>query len=123
MRLRPDSTPVKVSCNLDSRSNGSVLNMDGACRAKAVFSRRIGVDLKVKGTRYAGSYIGASRGAARLSGTRSGGTLNLQVKWPDRLASMHVASLGTGRMRLVTVETNRSNRREGHDAKIEFSRK
>ena len=123
VRLRPDSTPVTVSCNLDSRSNGSVLNMDGACRAKAVFSRRIGVDLQVKGTRYVGSYVGARRGAARLSGTRSGGTLNLQVQWPDRVASMHVASLGTGRMRLVTMETHAQTGKRVTTAQIEFSRK
>jgi hypothetical protein len=95
--------------------------MDGACRAKAVFSRRIGVDLQVKGTRYVGSYVGARRGAARLSGTRSGGTLNLRVQWPDRLASMHVASLGTGRMRLVTVETNTQTGKRVTTPQIEFA--
>ena len=114
---------MTVSCNLDSRTNGSALDMDGACRAKAVFSRRIGVDLKAKGTRYVGSYIGATRGAGRLSGTRAGGTLNLQVRWPDRMATMQVASLGTGRMRLVTVETLLRPARRSSTAQIEFSRK
>ena len=123
VRLKPDSTPVPVCCNLDSRSNGSVLNMDGACRATAVFSRRIGVDLQVKGTRYVGSYVGARRGTARLSGTRSGETLNLQVRWPDRVASMHVASLGTGRMRLVTEETHTQTGKRVTTAQIEFSRR
>ena len=123
VRLKPEAKPVNVSCNLNSRTHGAALNMDGACRAKAVFSRHIGANLKAKGTRYTGSYIGATRGAGRLSGTRSGGTLNLQVRWPDRVASMQVASLGTGRMRLVTVETLAETGEKVITAQIDFSRK
>ena len=114
---------MKVSCSLDSRAQGAALSMDGACRAKAVFSRRIGADLQTKGTRYTGSYVGARRGAARLNGTRSGDTINLQVKWPDKVASMQVASLGAGRMRLTTIETNAQTGAPVVTARIEFSRK
>ena len=106
-----------------SPNTGIILKgLDGACRATAVFSRRIGVDLHVKGTRNVGSYVGARRGAARLSGTRSGGTLNLQVQWPDRVASMHMASLDAGRMRLVTMETHAQTGKRVTTAQIELSR-
>jgi len=128
VRLKPDTKPMTVSCSLDSRASGSALNMDGACRAKVVFSRRIGADLQATGKRYTGSYIGSRRGTARLSGTRSGNTLNLQVKWPDRgsgprEASMQVASLGTGRMRLVTVETHPQTGKQVVTSRIDFSRR
>ena len=124
VRMKPESAPVNVSCNLDSRTQGgTALSMDGACRAKAVFSRQIGADLQAKGTRYTGSYVGANRGAARLSGTRSGETLNLQVKWPDKVAKMQVASLGEGRMRLTTIEKHAETGEQVVTAQIEFSRK
>jgi hypothetical protein len=127
VRLRPEAQPMNVSCTLDSRSNGAEINMDGACRAKVVFSRRIGADLQADGRRYTGSYIGSTRGPARLSGTRSGSTLNLQIRWPRkqsaaRVASMQVASLGTGRMRLTTLETHPRTGKQVVTAQIEFSR-
>jgi hypothetical protein len=63
------------------------------------------------------------RGVAPVAFRASGGTLNLQVRWPDRVASMHVASLGMGRMRLVTVETHAQTGKRVTTAQIEFSRK
>lgn len=128
VRLKPEARPMSVSCSLDSRASGTALNMDGACRAKVVFSRRIGADIQARGTRYTGSYIGSTRGAARLSGTRTGRTLNLRVRWPGkeagpRVASMQVASLGTGRMRLVTLEPHPQTGKQVVTAQIEFSRK
>lgn len=128
VRLRPEAQLMHVSCTLDSRSNDAEINMDGTCRAKVVFSRRIGADLQAEGRRYTGSYVGSTRGPARLSGTRSGSTLNLQVRWPEkqsaaRVASMQVASLGTGRMRLTTMEAHPQTGQQVVTAQIEFSRK
>lgn len=124
VRLTPDAKPMKVSCSLDSQTNGAAINMDGACRALAVFSRKIGADLKANGARYTGSYVGSRRGTAQLSGTRSGRTLNLQVRWPGtRNASMQVASLSDDRMRLVTREPHPETGEQVVTAQIDFSRR
>lgn len=128
VRLTPEAKLMNVSCSLDSKASGEALNMDGACQALAIFSRKIGADLLAKGASYTGSYIGSRRGTARLSGARSGSTINLQIRWPDngagpRKASMQVASLGAGRMRLVTREAHPQTGKQVVTAQIEFSRK
>lgn len=128
VRLRPDAQPMNVSCTLDSKADGEEISMQGACRAKVVFARRIGADLQADGARYSGTYVGSVRGPARLSGSRDGDTLNLQVTWPareatQRSARMQVASLGEGRMRLVTSEAHPTTGEQVVTARIEFSRK
>jgi hypothetical protein len=124
VRLTPDAKPMKVSCTLDSETNGAAINMDGACRALAIFSRKIGADLQANGPTYTGSYVGSRRGTAQLSGKRSGRTLNLQVKWPGtKKASMQVASLSADRMRLVTREPHPQTGEQVVTAQIDFSRK
>lgn len=127
VRLKPGAMPLSVSCSLDSRADGTALNLAGACRAKVMFSRRIGVDLQANGRRYTGSYVGSRRGAARLSGTRTGDTLNLQIVWPDkgsgsRVASMQLASVGTGHMRIVTIEPHPQTGKKVVTATIELTR-
>lgn len=127
VRLNPGAMPLTVSCSLDSRADGAALNLDGACRAKIMFSRRIGVDLRANGTRYTGSYVGSRRGAARLVGTRTGDALNLQIIWPDKgsgshVASMRLASFGTGHMQIVTIEPHPQTGKQVVTAKIELTR-
>lgn len=127
VRLRPDTAPVPVVCTLRSRSKGASLNLDGNCRAKIVFSRRIGVDLRAEGSRYSGTYVGSRRGAASLAGRRSGDTLNLQVNWPDRgsggrVATMQVASRSAGELRIVTIERHPQSGNRVVTADIAFSR-
>ncbi|WP_202305626.1 hypothetical protein [Mesorhizobium sp. L-8-10] len=128
VRLKPDAQPMHVSCTLDSRADGEEISMQGACRANVVFSRRIGADLQAQGARYTGSYVGSIRGPATLSGSRNGGTLDLRIRWParndtGRTARMQVASLGSGRMRLVTSESHPRSGERIVTARIEFSRK
>lgn len=127
VRLRPEAEPVSVVCTLSSRTNGTALNLDGSCRAKVVFSRRIGVDLRAQGPRYSGTYVGSRRGAASLAGTRTGDTLNLQIRWPDRgsgarVASMQLASKKPGEMRIVTIERHPQTGARVVTANISFSR-
>ncbi|MBE1206244.1 hypothetical protein [Aminobacter carboxidus] len=127
VRLRPDANAVSVRCTLNSRTIGSTLNLDGNCRAKVILSRRIGIDLHTKGLSYSGSYVGSTRGRASLSGQRSGDTLNLQVKWPDRgsgtrIASMQLASSRLGEMRVVTIERHPRTGARIVTASIGFSR-
>lgn len=128
VRLRPDTQPMNVSCTLDSRAYGEEVRMHGTCRAKVVFTRRIGADLQADGARYTGSYVGSTRGPARLSGSRNGDMLDLQITWPAREAArrtarMQVASLGGGRMRLVTSEAHPKTGEQVVTAQIEFRRK
>jgi hypothetical protein len=127
VRLRPDTSTVSVRCSLNSRTIGGVLNLDGTCRAKVILSRRIGIDLRAKGPNYTGSYVGSTRGAASLSGRRSGDTLNLQIKWPDRgsgprVASMQLVSSRLGEMRVVTTERHPQTGARIVTANIGFSR-
>ncbi|WP_432284269.1 hypothetical protein SLT36_21070 [Aminobacter sp. BA135] len=127
VRLRPDTAPVPVVCTLQSLSKGTSLNLDGTCRAKIVFSRRIGVDLRADGKHYSGTYVGSRRGTASLAGSRSGDTLNLRINWPDRgsgarVATMQVASRTAGKMRIVTVERHPQTGSSIVTADIAFSR-
>ncbi|WP_378947225.1 hypothetical protein [Mesorhizobium sp. ANAO-SY3R2] len=127
IRLKPDAMPLPVSCSLNSHAKGAAISLAGTCQAKIILSRRIGVDLHANGARYTGSYVGSIRGAARLDGTRSGNTLNLQIRWPDRgsgarVARMQVASTGPGHMRIVTIERLPKTGMPVVTAKIEFSR-
>lgn len=128
VRMRPDSRLVSVSCSLDTEAEGEALTMDGSCRTMVVFSRRIGADLRADGVRYRGSYTGSPRGTATLAGTRAGGTIVLDVLWPGGAAgtppaTMQVASLGEGRMRLVTVEPHPETGENVVTARLEFSRR
>ncbi|ODT21084.1 MAG: hypothetical protein ABS35_18390 [Kaistia sp. SCN 65-12] len=128
VRLRPEGELINVSCSLNNEANGASISMGGVCRAKAVFSRHIGVDLQASGARYLGSYVGSRRGPARLSGARSGNLLTLQVRWPDngsgpRTASMQVETAGAGHMRLVTTEKHPDNGQPVVTAQIAFSRR
>ena len=127
VRLRPDMAPVAVVCSLHSRSKGASLNLDGICRARIVFSRRIGVDLSADGSHYSGTYVGSRRGAASLAGSRSGNTLNLSISWPDRgaggrVATMQLASRNAGEMRIVTSERHPRTGSSIVTADIAFSR-
>ncbi|MGO4833851.1 hypothetical protein AB4144_16430, partial [Rhizobiaceae sp. 2RAB30] len=49
VRLRPDAQPMNVSCTLNSRADGEEISMQGACRSKVIFTRRIGADLQADG--------------------------------------------------------------------------
>jgi hypothetical protein len=127
VRLNPTVGAVPVTCTLNSHSTGTTLTLDGNCRARIVFSRRIGVDLRAQGSTYTGSYTGSKRGAARLLGKRSGDTLSLQIKWPDhgegaRVASMQLSSARLGEMRIVTTEQHPQTGARVVTANIEFSR-
>ena len=127
VRLRPDTSSVSVRCSLNSHTVGSVLNLDGTCRANVILSRHIGIDLRAKGSNYTGSYVGSTRGAASLSGRRNGDTLNLQIKWPDRgsgprVASMQLASSRPGEMRVITTERHPRTGARIVTASIDFSR-
>jgi hypothetical protein len=114
-----DSDPTKVSCNLTGQGGGSAARVSGTCRAMAIFSRNIGIDLSYDpgSERYRGTYTGSRIGPARLSGKRSGDALNLTITWPkpvngDTTAQMTIQNTGNGRLSVaVSDEAPGSGRR------------
>jgi hypothetical protein len=111
VKLRVNTPARQVACNLKSKTKADELSMGGVCRAMMLVSRRIGAEIKVDGARYSGTYVDPAGKTSLLSGTRSGSTLNLAIRWAkevngDRQARMEIASLPNGRMRLRTIDTD-----------------
>ena len=111
VKVRTNSSPINVTCKFDSNATESSLSLDGNCRGMVVVSRAIGADLKVKGSKYTGSYVGAGTGTAGLSGSRAGNAINLGIRWAkdvngDRKARMTVEKVGENGMRLTTVDVD-----------------
>lgn len=111
VKVRTNSSPINVTCKFDSDATESSLSLDGNCRGMVIVSRAIGADLKVQGSKYSGSYIGAGTGTAGLSGSRSGNAINLGIRWAkdvngDRKARMTVEKVGENGMTLTTVDVD-----------------
>ena len=111
VKVRTNSSPISVTCNFDSDATESSLSLDGNCRGMVIVSRAIGADLKVKGSKYSGSYVGAGTGTAGLSGSRTGNAINLGIRWAkdvngDRNARMTVEKVGENGMTLTTVDVD-----------------
>ncbi len=94
----------KVSCEASGDATETRVSLKGSCTAVLVFTRDIGADLKLDPAtgRFTGTYIGSPLGPARLSGTRDGESLNLDVTWAgevngDRHSRMTITNHGDGR--------------------------
>lgn len=114
VRLSTNKEPIDVSCTFTSTASASSLSLKGRCRGPLVVSRAVGVDLKISGGAYRGSYIGAGSGPASLSGRRKGGTLNLAIGWAkevngDRRANLSVAKAGDDGLTLTTTDRDPSS--------------
>jgi membrane-bound inhibitor of C-type lysozyme len=110
VKVRTDSSPIKVSCNFNSDASATTFELDGKCRGLVVVSRVIKASLRVNGARYDGSYVGAGTGTAGLAGSRSGNAINLGIRWAkevngDRAAVLRVTKTGSG-MKLTTIDTD-----------------
>ena len=109
VKVRIAAPVINVSCKFKSDTTSKALSLDGSCRGLLVFSRKIGAELKVKGGRYTGTYVGAGTGPSRLSGTRTGNAINLAIRWAknvngDRDAQLTVEKNGENGMRLITTD-------------------
>lgn len=114
VRLRTNKEPIDVSCTFTSTASASSLSLKGRCRGLLVVSRAVGVDLKISGGAYRGSYIGAGSGPASLSGRRKGDTLDLAIGWAkevngDRRANLSVAKAGDDGLTLTTTDRDPSS--------------
>ncbi|WP_026381251.1 hypothetical protein [Afifella pfennigii] len=103
-----ESGPTKVNCSLRGEGEGNEIKVSGRCRAYAIFSRKVAVNVRYQpgsGT-YTGTYTGSPAGVARLSGKRRGDTVSLTLTWPkevmgDTRASMSITNDGNGRVRVL----------------------
>jgi hypothetical protein len=106
---RIGSKPINVTCTFESTSSGPSLRMNGNCRGFVVVRRAISADLKANGSRYSGNYVGPSGVPSALSGSRSGNSINLGIRWNrdingDRAASMTITKVGNNGLRLRTTD-------------------
>jgi hypothetical protein len=106
-----NSQPRQVTCSVTGNPAENRISAQGNCRAFAIFSRPIGVDLTYdpsSGT-YRGTYTGSRIGPARLTGRRQGDVVNLRIDWPrpvngDTQASMTIRNEGQGRLRITVAD-------------------
>ena len=123
VRMRPESSPLNVSCTIATDASDTTLSLDGSCTGLAVFTRRIGAEIRFDGSGYSGSYDGSPRGTATLAGNRSGRSLNLALNWPHRPpATMRLDSPSENRMVLTTVEQDPDTGDEVVTAELELTR-
>lgn len=111
VRIRAHMSPINVSCNFDSQSQGLALSMEGICRGLILISRTIDAKLRFSGSKYSGSYLGPRGGRAGLSGNRRGNAINLTIRWAKEVNGDHSANLtlqkvGMNGMRLTTVDVD-----------------
>jgi len=106
-----NSQPRQVTCSVTGSPAENRISAQGNCRAAVIFSRQIGVDLAYdpRSGVYRGTYTGSRIGPARLSGTRSGDTVNLRIEWPrpvngDTQAAMVIRNDGRGTLRITVAD-------------------
>ncbi len=107
--IRIGLKPIGVSCAFNSTGNGNSFSMNGNCRGLLIVDRAISAKQQANGTRYSGVYIGASGGRSLLSGTRSGDTINLAVRWAKEVngdfeANMLIRKTGENGLSLLTFD-------------------
>jgi hypothetical protein len=112
VRTSAESNPMNVSCKVSGNATDTTINLAGTCSALAVFSRKIGADLRVApdGT-YSGTYTGSKIGPAAINGRRQGDKVVLTVNWPkpvngDQIAIMTISNTGNGFSFAVDDETS-----------------
>ncbi|POO57407.1 hypothetical protein [Agrobacterium rosae] len=106
---RIGAKPISVNCTFESTASGPSLRMDGTCRGLVVIRRAISADLTANGNRYRGNYVGPSGRPSALSGSRSGNSINLAIRWTrdingDRDAAMTITKVGNDGLRLRTTD-------------------
>lgn len=111
VKVTTEAPTVSVSCRFNSDATSSSLSLDGTCRGLVVVTRAISADLKSRGTKYTGTYVGSRTGPAQLSGRRSGNAISLGIRWAkevngDRTAQMTVEKNGEDGMRLTVIDVD-----------------
>jgi hypothetical protein len=120
VRIRTATLPIPVNCKLASTATETSMSLVGQCTSLAIFSRPLSATVTTNGKLYTGTYLGSRTGPAKLSGTRAGNALNLEIRWArnvngDRSAQLPIEKIGDDEMRLTTVDKDPETGREcGH---------
>ncbi|WP_349435509.1 hypothetical protein [Pararhizobium sp. A13] len=106
---RIGSSPLNVLCDFETKAAGTSLAMTGSCRGLVVVRRTVSADIQAIGVRYSGTYLGPSGVPSTLSGTRTGNSIDLAVRWGrvtngDRFAQMTIEKVGGNHLRLRTTD-------------------
>lgn len=105
---------IKVSCSMQSAAKSSQFSMEGDCRALVVISRGFNANVRASGNAYSGTYTGVSGKPSKLSGSRTGNRINLDVTWAneiygDRKATMTIEKVGETGLRIRTIDKDPSS--------------
>lgn len=106
-----DPSPRRVTCGVTGQASERQVAIGGTCRAAVIVTRAISANLTYDpaSDRYVGTYVGSQAGPARLEGTRSGDTINLNVTYaepvgPDRNATMVIRHGGGNQFTLTVID-------------------
>ncbi|MES0047344.1 hypothetical protein [Mesorhizobium sp. M0053] len=111
VKVTTDAPTVNVSCTFNSDATSSSLSLDGNCRGLVVVTRAISANLKARGAKYTGVYVGSRTGPAQLAGSRSGNALSLGIRGAaevngDRKARLTVEKTSGDGMRLTVTDVD-----------------
>ncbi|MES0005754.1 hypothetical protein NKJ64_11370 [Mesorhizobium sp. M0062] len=111
VKVTTDAPTVNVSCTFNSDATSSSLSLDGNCRGLVVVTRAISANLKARGAKYTGVYVGSRTGPAQLAGSRSGNAIRVGIRWAavvigDRKAGLTVAKTSGDGMRLTVTDVD-----------------
>ncbi|MER9906258.1 hypothetical protein [Mesorhizobium sp. M0052] len=111
VKVTTDAPTMNVSCTFNSDATSSSLSLDGNCRGLVVVTRAISANLKARGTKYTGVYVGSRTGPAQLAGSRSGNAISLVIRWAaevngDRKARLTVEKTSGDGMRLTVTDVD-----------------
>ncbi|MER9257131.1 hypothetical protein [Mesorhizobium sp. M0619] len=111
VKVTTDAPTVNVSCTFNSDATSSSLSLDGNCRGLVVVTRAISANLKARGAKYTGVYVGSRTGPAQLAGSRSGNAISLGIRWAaevngDRKARLTVEKTSGDGMRLTVTDVD-----------------
>ncbi|MER9724450.1 hypothetical protein NKJ33_18520 [Mesorhizobium sp. M0155] len=111
VKVTTDAPTMNVSCTFNSDATSSSLSLDGNCRGLVVVTRAISANLKARGTKYTGVYVGSRTGPAQLAGSRSGNAIRLGIRGAaevngDRKARLTVEKTSGDGMRLTVTDVD-----------------
>ncbi|MER9728606.1 hypothetical protein [Mesorhizobium sp. M0205] len=127
VKVTTDAPRVNVSCTFNSDATSSSLSLDGNCRGLVVVTRAISANLKARGAKYTGVYVGSRTGPAQLAGSRSGNAISLGIRWAaevngDRKAWLTVEKTSGDGMRLTVTDVDPKTGKNVVTSRIDLKR-
>ncbi|MER9778265.1 hypothetical protein [Mesorhizobium sp. M0217] len=127
VKVTTDAPRVNVSCTFNSDATSSSLSLDGNCRGLVVVTRAISANLKARGAKYTGVYVGSRTGPAQLAGSRSGNAISLCIRWAaevngDRKAWLTVEKTSGDGMRLTVTDVDPKTGKNVVTSRIDLKR-